>query len=413
MTIIPDDVDPVYVDPRLIAPQKGLGGFFSDSGRRITQGELGTLPVVVALIGVWTYFWFENHRFISASNLTNLMLQLAPGGTIAIGVVLVLLIGEIDLAITSTGAFAAAAMVVLNLRHGWPAALAIIAGLVTGAIVGLIQGLFVTRVRVPAFILTLAGQLILIGLLLRVLGPTGSIYVTNQTIINLGQTFYSNLVSWIIAIVMGVAYSVFVLRDRARRRAAGLVMPPLRNLVFRFIVVLGGLFVATLTFTLDRGLPLMVLIFICFVIIIDLVLRRTPWGRHVFATGGNIEAARRAGIGVQQVRLSIFILSSTLAAAGAILLVAYTTSINTGSGQGTALLYAVGAAVIGGTSLFGGRGSAWSAFLGSLVIYSVDNGMALLSKPSDVRYIVTGSVLIAAVTIDALARRGRASAGRA
>lgn len=406
-------IDPKYTDPRLIAPRSGIRGAMSDFGRRVSQGELGSLPVVVALIAVWTYFYSQNSRFISASNLTNLMLQLAPGGTIAVGVVLVLLIGEIDLAITSTGAFAAAAMVVLNLRHGWPAAVAIIAGLGVGAMVGLIQGLFVTRVRVPSFILTLAGQLILIGALLAVLGKTGSIYVTNQTIIDLGQTFYSDVVSWIIAVVFAAVYIAFVLRERASRRKAGLVMPPLRSLVFRMVVVLGGLFLATLTFTLDRGTPLMVIIFIAILIVIDVMLRRTPYGRHVFATGGNIEAARRAGIKVHQVRLLVFILSSTLAAAGSILLVGYTTSINTGSGQGTALLYAVGAAVIGGTSLFGGRGTAWSALLGSLVIYSVDNGMALLSRPSDVRYIVTGSVLIAAVTIDALARRGRASSGRA
>lgn len=406
-------IDPKYTDPRLIAPRSGVRGAFADFGRRVSQGELGSLPVVVALIAVWAYFWFENHRFISAENLTNLMLQMSPGGVIAIGVVLVLLIGEIDLAITSTGAFAAAVMVVLNLRHSVPAVLAIVAALVIGALVGLIQGLFVTRVRIPAFILTLAGQLILIGALLRVLGKTGSIYVQNQTILNLGQTFYSNLTSWIVAAVMGAAYVAFVLRDRASRRAAGLVMPPARSLVFRFVVVLGGLFLATLTFTLDRGLPLLVVILVGLLIVVDVLLRRTPFGRHVFATGGNIEAARRAGIQVQQVRLLVFVLSSTLAAAGAVLGVAYHTSINTGSGQGTDLLYAVGAAVIGGTSLFGGRGTAWSAFLGSLVIYSVDNGMSLLSKPSDVRYIVTGSVLIAAVTIDALARRGRASSGRA
>ncbi|MCU1501368.1 MAG: ribose transporter permease [Ilumatobacteraceae bacterium] len=404
---------PSIVDPRLIAARPGVKGAINDIGRKITQGELGNIPVVVALIGVWAYFWFENHRFISAGNLTNLMLQLAAGGTIAIGVVLVLLLGEIDLSVGAISGFAAAVMVVLNLRHGWPAWFAIVAALVVGGIVGLVQGFWVTRIRVPAFIVTLAGQLALTGGLLAVLGKTGSIYITNSTIISLGQTFYSDTTSWIVAIALAVAYVGFTLRDRAKRRSAGLVLAPARNVVFRLTMVVGGLLAATLVFVLDRGLPLVVVIFLGLVMIVDIVLRRTPFGRHVFAVGGNAEAARRAGINVKQIRLTIFIVASMLAAAGGVLAAARGTSVNQSSGQGTVLLYAVGAAVIGGTSLFGGRGTAWAALLGSLVIQSVDNGMALLNKSTNVRYIVTGAVLLVAVTIDAVARRGRTSAGRA
>jgi D-xylose transport system permease protein len=405
--------DPAIVDPRLIADRPGFGGAIRDIGRKITQGELGNIPVVVALIAVWAYFWFENHRFISAANLTNLMLQLAGGGTIAIGVVLVLLLGEIDLSVGAISGFAAAVMVVLNLRHGWPAWFAVLGALVVGGLIGLVQGFWVTRIRVPAFIVTLAGQLALTGALLAVLGKTGSIYLTNQTIINLGQTFYSDLTSWIVAIVLAVVYVGFTLRDRAKRRAAGLVLAPVRNLVFRLTMVLGGLFIATLVFVLDRGLPVVVVIFIGLVMIVDIVLRRTPFGRHVFAVGGNAEAARRAGINVKQIRLLIFIFASMLAAAGGVLTAARGTSVQQSSGSGTVLLYAVGAAVIGGTSLFGGRGTAWAALLGSLVIFSVDNGMSLLNKSADVKYIVTGAVLLLAVTIDEVARRGRTSAGRA
>ncbi|MEO5901885.1 MAG: sugar ABC transporter permease [Ilumatobacteraceae bacterium] len=405
-------VSPAPLDPRLIANRPGIKGAARDLGRKVTQGEVGNIPVVVALLGVWIYFYLSNHKFISAGNLTNLMLQLAAGGTIAIGVVLVLLLGEIDLSVGSISGFAAAVMVVLNLRHGWPAWFSIAAALLVGGLVGLVQGFWVTRIRVPAFIVTLAGQLALTGALLAVLGKTGSIYLTNQTIISLGQTFYSDTTSWIVAIALAGVYVAFSLRDRAKRRAAGLVAP-VRNIVFRMTMVLGGVFVATFVFVLDRGLPLVVMIFIGLVLIVDIVLRRTPFGRHVFAVGGNAEAARRAGINVKQIKLTIFIVASMLAAAGGVLAAARGTSVNQSSGQGTVLLYAVGAAVIGGTSLFGGRGSAWAALLGYLVIQSVDNGMALLNKSTNVRYIVTGAVLLVAVTVDAVARRGRTSAGRA
>ena len=401
------------IDPRLIADRPGLSGALRDMGRKVTQGELGNLPVVFALIGVWAYFWQQNHRFISAENLTNLMLQLAAGGTIAIGVVMVLLLGEIDLSVGAISGFAASVMVVLNLRHGWPAWFAILAALAVGGLIGLVQGFFVTRIRVPAFIVTLAGQLALTGGLLSVLGKTGSIYFTNQSILNLGQTFYSDTTSWIVAIALSAAYLGFALRDRARRRIAGLALKPLRSLVFRLTMVIGGILVATLIFVRDRGLPLVIVIFLGLVIVVDIVLRRTPFGRHVFAVGGNAEAARRAGINVKQIRLLVFVFASMIAAAGGVLAAARATSVSQSSGNNEVLLYAVGAAVIGGTSLFGGRGSAWSAFLGSLVIYSVYNGMSLLNKTADVRFIVTGAVLLIAVTIDALARRGRTTAGRA
>src|SRR5207244_2223351 len=205
----------------------------------------------------------------------------------------------------------------------------------------------------------------------------------------------------------------FTLRDRAKRHAAGLVLAPARNLAFRLTMVLGGIFVATLVFVLDRGLPLVVVIFIGLVLVVDIVLRRTPFGRHVFAVGGNAEAARRAGINVKQIKLTIFIVASMLAAAGGVLAAARGTSVNQSSGQGTVLLYAVGAAVIGGTSLFGGRGSAWAALLGYLVIQSISNGLTLLNLSSSLRYIITGGVLAFAVIIDSLARRSRASHGRA
>jgi D-xylose transport system permease protein len=400
-------------DPRLIAEQPGVRGAVAEVRRKVMQGDLGNLPVILALVGVWIYFWFVNHRFLSAENITNLMLQLAAGGTIAIGVVLILLLGEIDLSVGAASGFAASVMVVLNLRHGWPTALAVVAAIAVGALIGLVQGFWATRFRVPAFIVTLAGQLALIGGLLRVLGKQGSIYITNQGILNIGNTFYGNTTSWIIALALVLVYAAFTLRDRSKRSASGLTLQPLRNLVLRMGMIIGGVLGGTLIFTRDRGLPLVVIIFLGLVLLTDILLRRTKFGRHVYAVGGNAEAARRAGINVQNVRLMVFVLASSLAAVGGILAASRGSSVTQSSGGADILLNAIAAAVVGGTSLFGGRGSAWSAFLGSLVIFSVANGMTLLNKTSDVKYIVTGVVLLIAVTVDALARRGRTSSGRA
>ena len=401
------------VDPRLIAEQPGLRGAVAEMRRKVTQGDLGNLPVIFALVAVWVYFFIANSRFLSAENLTNLTLQMAGGGTIAIGVVLILLLGEIDLSVGAASGFAAASMVVLNLRHGWPTWLAVFAGIAIGALIGLFQGLWVTRFRVPAFIVTLAGQLALVGGLLAVLGRQGSIYITNQGILNIGNTFYSDSTSWIVALVLIGAYCVLTMRARAQRRAAGLTLQPVRNLALRMGVVIVGVVLTTLVFVLDRGLPLVMVIFIGLVMLVDVLLRRTRFGRHVYAVGGNAEAARRAGINVQNVRLIVFVLGSSLAALGGILLASRGMSVTQSSGGNDILINAIAAGVVGGTSLFGGRGSAWSALLGSLVIFSVANGMTLLNKTSDVKYIVTGAVLLVAVTVDALARRGRTSSGRA
>ena len=401
------------IDPRLIAAEPGLRGAVRDVRRKIAQGEIGNLPVLLGLVGVWLYFWSANDRFLSANNLTNLMLQLAAGGTIAIGVVLVLLLGEIDLSVGATSGLAAAVMVVTNTDHGWPAGLAMLAALATGAAVGLIQGIWITKFHVPAFIVTLAGLLAWTGALLRVLGRGGSRNINTPGILRLASTFYGSAVTWTIAVVIAAGYVALTLHGRRRRRAAGLVLVPMRNVVLHMVTVVGAIAIASIVFGRDRGLPLLVLIFLVLVASCDLMLRRTRFGRHIFAVGGNAEAARRAGIAVTRVRLTVFVMASTLAAAGGVLAASRLTAVTQSSGGNDILLNAVAAAVIGGTSLFGGRGSSWSALLGSLVIFSVINGMTLLNKTSDVRYIVTGIVLLLAVTIDAVARRGRASAGRA
>jgi D-xylose transport system permease protein len=390
-----------------------VGGAVADVGRRITQGDLGNLPVLLGLLIVVIYFQWQNDRFLSASNLTNLTLQIAAVATISVGVVLVLLLGEIDLSVGALSGFAASVMAVMNTRHDQPAWLCILSALLVGAAVGAINGFWVTKFRVPAFLVTLAGLLVWQGALLRTLGDEGSINLNDPGIVDVANTFFNDTITWAVAwATIGVVVVSRVV-GRRRRAAAGLPLEPVWRPV-TFVAFLAAIVIgAALVFDRDRGLPLAVCICVGIVVVIDIVLRRTRFGRHVFAVGGNMEAARRAGIRVDGVRFMVFVLASTLAATGGVLAASRSLSVSQGSGGNDVLLYAIAGAVIGGTSLFGGRGSAWSALLGALVIGSIINGMTLLSIDSDMRFIVTGIVLLAAATVDAVSRRGRASAGRA
>jgi D-xylose transport system permease protein len=260
---------------------------------------------------------------------------------------------------------------------------------------------------------TLAGLLGFQGLLLYVLGDTGTVNLTEPAILDLANTFYSDYVGWIIAIVLLVPYVLLTLWGYRRRAASGLESTPFILVLLQMAVVVIGVLVAVAVLNDDRGVPLALLIFIGIVLVTDFILRRTAWGRHVYAVGGNAEAARRAGISLSRVKMIVFASASTLAAVGGIMAASRLFSVNQGSGGGDELLNAIAAAVIGGTSLFGGRGTAWSALLGALVIGSISNGMDLKALDSDVKFMVTGAVLLLAVTVDATARRGRRSAGRA
>lgn len=401
------------VDPRLIADQPGLAGAWSSFRRRVSQGELGSLPVVVGLVVIWITFYVANDRFLSAVNLTNLMLQIAAMGTISVGIVLVLLLGEIDLSAGVVSGLSAAVMAVLSVKQHWAPVPSMMAGLATGAVIGAFHGVWFTRFKVPTFVVTLAGLLGWQGALLYVLGDTGTINLNDKLVTGLAGTFFEPTVAWpLVVIATGLLLMVVVL-DRRRRAAASLPLPPLRTAVGRVVIPAGALVAAVTVFTMDRGLPLAVVIFVGLVVVLDLVLRRTRFGRHVFAVGGNAEAARRAGIRVERIRIAIFTLCSLLAAAGGILASSRLMAVNQSSGSGDVLLNAIAAAVIGGTSLFGGRGTAWSALLGALVIGSISNGMDLLALSSSVKFMVTGGVLLVAASIDALSRRGRQAAGRA
>jgi D-xylose transport system permease protein len=401
------------LDPRLVGEQPGLAGAWAAFRRRLAQGELGTLPVIVGIAVIWAIFTVANDRFLTPGNLTNLLLQLAGTGTIALGVVLVLLLGEIDLSVGALSGLAAAVMAVLNVKQGWPGWLAILAGLATGAIIGLFQGFWVTRFRIPAFVVTLAGFLAWTGALLLVLGETGTVNIDDSAITGLTSTFFIPLDAWLLAVGVIVAYAAEKLWERRRRVAAGLPVPPLQFLVTRIVVIAVALLATAAVLAADRGLPLALIIFVGLVVLVDVLIKRTRFGRHVLAVGGSPEAARRAGIRVDNVRLVVFTLGSTLAAAGGILAASRLFAVNQSSGAADTTLNAIAAAVIGGTSLFGGRGSAYSALLGGLVIFSIQNGMNLLGVESDIKFLVTGGVLLLAATVDALSRRGRQAAGRA
>ena len=401
------------LDPRLIADQPGLAGAWAGFRRRLSQGELGSLPVIVGIAVIWLIFWIANHNFLTPGNLTNLMLQLASTGTISVGVVLVLLLGEIDLSVGAVSGLCAAIMAIWNVNHGLPGWLAILLALVAGAVIGLVQGFWVTRFRIPAFVVTLAGLLAWQGALLWVLGEQGTVNITDKTITGLVNTFFIPLDAWLLAVVVIAAYAAAKLLERRRRVAAGLPAPPMRTILTRLIVLAVAVLVAAAVLAADRGLPLALVIFIGIVVVFDLIIRRTRFGRHVLAVGGNAEAARRAGIQIDNVRLMVFILASALAAAGGVLGASRLFAVNQSSGGADTLLLAIAGPVIGGTSLFGGRGSAYSALLGGLVIFSISNGMDLLGVQSSTKFMVQGAVLLLAATVDALSRRGRQAHGRA
>jgi D-xylose transport system permease protein len=375
--------------------------------RRLGRGELGSVRVIVAIAVIWTIFQLANDRFLSAINLTNLTLQIAAVATISIGVVLVLLLGEIDLSVGAVSGLAAGVMAVLSVKEGWSPELAIVAALVVGALIGLLQGFFITAFGLPSFVVTLAGLLAWPGFLLLVLGDTGTVPLPPSTITDLTGTFFDPAVGWAIAIAVVAVYVISVLRGRMRRVQAGLSVPSLVQALIAPAVVAVGSFVAVAVLNSDRGVPLAVVIVVALTAIFSFITERTRFGRHIFAVGGNAEAARRAGIRVNRIRMAVFVLGSTLAAFGGVLAASRLLAVNQQSGGEEVLLFAIAGPVIAGTSLFGGRGFVWSALLGAIVIGSISNGMDLLGLESDIKFIITGGVLLAAVTIDAATRLRR------
>jgi D-xylose transport system permease protein len=379
--------------------------------RRFVQGDLASLRVVLGLAVIWVIFQSQNDRFLSAENLTNLMLQITAVGLISIGIVFVLLLGEIDLSVGAVSGLAAAVMTVLNIRHGWDPYLAIAAGVLVGTGIGVLQGFLFSRFGVPSFVVTLAGLLAWQGALLQVLGSTGTLNITDPKITGLANTFYSDTVGWVFSVVVIAAYAGTVLIGYRRRVAQGLEEGMAALLIKIAAVAVVAIVVVTILNS-DRGVPLALLILLAFVFGMEYVAKRTTFGRHVFAVGGNAEAARRAGINIERVRIACFAISGTMAAIGGILAASRLLAVNQSSGGSELLLLAIAGPVIAGTSLFGGRGAVWTALLGALVIGSISNGMDLLALSSAVKFMVTGGVLLIAVLIDAIARRQRQAVGR-
>lgn len=375
--------------------------------RRVARGELASVRVLLGIAVIWTIFQIANDRFLSAVNLSNLTLQIAAVATISIGVVLVLLLGEIDLSVGAVSGLAASVMAVLSVQKGVAPELAIVIGLLVGTAIGLFNGFMVTTFGIPSFVVTLAGLLGWQGAQLAVLGDTGSINLPPSTITDLTGTFFDPAVGWVLGAAAIAAYAASAIRARTKRIRAGLEAVPLVVVVVRIAVVAAAIIAAVAILNADRGVPLAAVIVITLMLVFTYITERTRYGRHIFAVGGNEEAARRAGIRVNRIKLSVFALASTLAAAGGILAASRLLSVNQQSGSGDVLLLAIAGPVIAGTSLFGGRGFVWSALLGAIVIGSISNGMDLLGLASDVKFMITGAVLLIAVTVDAATRLRR------
>jgi D-xylose transport system permease protein len=403
-TVAADDVTAAEFEER-----SGLRG----AVHRLLEGELQSVRVLLVLALIWAIFRIANDRFLTAINLTNLTLQIAAVGTISIGVVLVLLLGEIDLSVGAVSGLAAAITAVLSVKHGWNPYFAMAAGVLAGTGIGLFQGAVSTYLGIPSFVVTLAGLLAYQGALLQVLGSTGTVNLNNPAITNIANVFLAKWLGWALAIA-GVAVILGgALLKRARRSRAGLEGEPLFSVGVLSVGTGAAILVSVSVLNRDRGVPLALVILVGLVIVFHLLLTRTTWGRHVYAVGGNAEAARRAGINVNWVRISVFALASTMAAWGGIVAAARLLAVNQGSGGSDLLLLAIAGPVVAGVSLFGGRGTVWAALLGALVIGSISNGMDLLALQSSVKYMVTGGVLLAAVSIDALTSKRRAATKRA
>jgi D-xylose transport system permease protein len=373
-------------------------------------GRIGgdMVPIVIGLVIVWTYFEVASSDFLSARNLTNLLVQISSTGIITIGIVLVLLIGEIDLSVGSV-AGVTGAVLALGLVQGFPWWVSIIAMLAVGAGVGLIQGGWIVLFGVPSFIATLAGLLGLYGLQLYLIQTQNAdaILVLQRYIDDITTTYVPPAYAWAVAVLIVVGNGIVKMRRFRRHRKAGLTTQGGLENAVRFAIVSISLLVATAVLNSYKGVPTAAVLFVGLVSIFAWISTTTPFGRYLYAIGGNANGARRAGINVKRIRLTVFILSGTLAAVGGLVAVSNLDAVDTTIGGGTLLLEAIAAAVIGGVSLFGGRGSLWAAFFGSLVIGSVSNGLDLTGSPSTVKYMVEGLILLVAVTADVASRRGR------
>jgi D-xylose transport system permease protein len=395
--------------PSTTTTTKPEGGFtLSDFFKQ----DFGQIPVLIALVLMWIYFNVTSDGiFLGARNLSNLVGQSSVNATVALAAVMVLLIGEIDLSLAVVSNLAGAVTVTLSVYHGFSAIPAILAGLLVGALVGLINGLIIAVIRVPSFIVTLAALLGYTGLLQHILLPQTTIRLIDPGITGIAQNYLPDYLGISLPVLGVVGYAAYSLFDYQRKRKLNLAAPQIWQLVLN--IVLAGAIVGLALYQFESylGVPIATVIVVGLIALFWIIMRFTTFGRHVYAVGGNTEAARRSGINTTTIRVTIFVLASTLAAVAGILESSRTISAAAAVSP-TLLLEAIAAAVIGGVSLFGGRGSVWGVVVGALVIGSLLNGLILQGRTSDIQFMVEGLVLLAAVVVDALLRRRSAVTGR-
>ena len=378
-------------------------------GMKLRSGDLGSLPMILGLIVIAIIFQSLNQNYLTPRNFVNLILQMAGITTIAIGVVYVLLLGEIDLSIGYVSAVAAVFMTMrLRPPDGWPWFAALAAALIFAALIGIVQGSIITRFSLPSFVVTLAGFMVWNGVVLILIGSGGTVIIQDAVIIGIANRFLPELWGWLI---VGLAVLIFAISRIAgwrSRRNRGVSATPGVIVALQIVAVAAAAGIFVYIANLDRGVPVVAILLIVFLVGFTFLAERTQFGRYVYAIGGNIESARRAGIRVDRIRIYVFMISSIMAGMGGIILASRLRSVDTAAGGGSLMLNSIAAAVIGGTSLFGGSGRVTSAFLGALIIASVESGMGLLGLSAGVKFVVTGLVLLLAVLVDAISRRGRA-----
>ena len=395
-----------------------LPGLYRRALDNIKSGNLGVLPIALGIVFIVVFFSFKATNFFTGNNFDNIIIQMAGTAMLAYGVVFVLLLGEIDLSISyvaGIGALTVAELQLAGSSHHINGLLAMVVAVAICAAIGGLQGSIVAFVGVPSFVVTLAGFLIWQGVILQVLEQPGSIIIQDRWINYTASYFFSDEAGWIIAAVITAIYAVTVLGSVLGKRRAGIAIGNPGLVAAKLIGVTAASFgtVAICNHArVPHGLPLAGVLVVIFLVVLTFLAKRTTFGRHVYAVGGNAEAARRAGINVPRIRVLVFMISGAMAAIGGIILAANVNSVDLNFGGGTLLLNSIAAAVIGGVSLFGGRGEVRAAFLGALVIATVSNGLNTAGYQTGVIYIVTGVILLLAVTLDTIARRLQVRSGR-
>ncbi|WP_209323539.1 sugar ABC transporter permease [Brevibacterium renqingii] len=380
--------------------------------RRVKEGQLGAFPVILALVVIVIVFQTADSNFISPANLVNLSTQVAFLAILALGINLILLLGEIDLSLAQLGGLAASLLGVLVVRQGVPPAIALIIMLLLGLVVGAVQGWFFAVVGIPAFVVTLAGLLAFTGLTLTTLGTQKNLSMSETFAFDFASYYFPAIWAYVFGAVAIIGFGAGIIHSKLRRHREGLNAPSWTSVIVRIVLLAAIVFGFLILVNQDFGLAMPFFLMMVIAIVIDLVLRKTRYGRSIYAVGGKVEAARRAGIRVTWVRISVFMAAGVLAALFGFIKTGVTTNAGSTLVSTQDLLNAIAAAVIGGTSLFGGRGSAWAAVLGALVVGAINNGLYLIGFNSDAQQIITALVLLTAVVIDALSRRGQRYVGR-